>query len=95
LKSREHSSLLPRLGIASSPRQGGGEKWEVLASLTGMILGLTAADLVVGRQRGLLQETRLRHCRRRPSPWLSMADLDEKRQSMVLRHSLSWRKVDE
>ena len=27
--------------------------------------------------------------------WLPMTDPDEKRQSMVLRHLLSWQKVDE
>jgi hypothetical protein len=31
----------------------------------------------------------------RPSLWLPTADPNEKRQSMVLRHLLSWWKVDE
>jgi hypothetical protein len=33
--------------------------------------------------------------KRRPSPLFPMADPDEKRQAMVLRHLLSWWKVDE
>jgi hypothetical protein len=37
----------------------------------------------LGALRGFLQE------RQKPSPLLPTADLDEKRQSMVLRHLLS------
>lgn len=37
-----------------------------------------------------LGETREWLYRRRPSLWVPMADPDEKRQPMVLRHLLSW-----
>jgi hypothetical protein len=34
-------------------------------------------------------------CRQRLSPWIPKADPYEKKQFMVLRYLLSWRKVDE
>jgi hypothetical protein len=45
-------------------------------------------------QRGLQWEIRQQLYRQTPSLWLPMADPDEKRQSMVLIHLLSWQKVD-
>jgi hypothetical protein len=36
------------------------------------------------------QETRLWLCRQRPSPWLPKADINEKRQSVVLNSLLPW-----
>jgi hypothetical protein len=56
-----------------------------------IVLGLTEAGLVEV-ERGLLWEIRL--CRRRPSSWLPKADLDEKREPVVLNSLLSWWKVD-
>jgi hypothetical protein len=55
-------------------------------------LGGTQAYWLAGITEGLLlQETRLWLCRQRPSSWLSMADLNEKGQSMVPNTLLSWR----
>jgi hypothetical protein len=48
----------------------------------------------LGAQKGLLQEIRQWLCKQKSSPWLPMVNLDEKRQSMILRHLLSWQKVD-
>jgi hypothetical protein len=48
----------------------------------------------LGVQTGLLQEIKLWLCRLRPSSWLPMVDLDEKRQSMVLNSLFSWWKKD-
>lgn len=45
-------------------------------------------------QRGLLQEIRQQLCRQKLSLYLPKADLDEKRQFMILKHLLSWSKVD-
>jgi hypothetical protein len=79
-----------------------GRRRELWLIPQGGILGLKAATgfglawwPLSGAQRGLLWEIRLQLYKRRPSPWLPTAELDEKRQSMTLRHLLSWRKVDE
>jgi len=42
--------------------------------------------LWLGEQGGLLQEIRYRLCSLRPSLWLTMANPNKKRQSMVLRY---------
>jgi hypothetical protein len=68
---------------------GGGVLWLVPQWLE------AGGGLWLGVQRGLLWEIRWQLYRRRPSPWLPMVDPDEKRQSVVLRHLLSWRKVNE
>jgi hypothetical protein len=60
----------------------------------GVGLGFVAA-VAFSVQKGLLGEIRLQIYRRRTSSWLPMADSYEKRQTMVLRHSLLWWKVDE
>jgi hypothetical protein len=48
----------------------------------------------LGTQRSLLQEIRQWPCRWRPTQLLHMVVPNEKRQSMLLRYFLSWRKVD-
>jgi hypothetical protein len=59
-----------------------------------MVVGLSLVCWQLWLERGLLWEIRLRLSRWRPSPWLS-TNLDEKRQSIVLGHLLSWQKKDE
>ena len=83
------------LDLAQGWGQGGVEG-KAVASPEGRVLSLGLAwQLWLGVQTGLLWNIRRQLYRQRPSPLLPTADLYEKRQSMVLRHLLSWQKVDE
>jgi hypothetical protein len=59
-----------------------------------MTVGLGLFAVIAGSTEGLSMEIRQQINRQRPSPRLPMVDPDEKRQSMVLRHLLSWWKVE-
>ena len=79
-------------GSISGPRGSAGER-ESLACQ--QAAGLAWWRQWLGVQRDLLQEIRWWLFRWNPCPLLPMADLDEKRQSMALRHLLSWWEVYE
>jgi hypothetical protein len=62
-----------------------------------IVLSLADAGLVAVVARSPerpSREIRLWLCRQRPSSWLTIADLGEKRQPRVVNSLLSWQKVD-